>query len=67
MKLYIDVDVDQPYLVTDDGESVYVDDLREDGRNTEYLDQAVESVSRWQATRKSRQSRPVEVDELDPD
>ena len=67
MKLYIDVDVDQPYLVTDDGESVYVDDLREDGRNTEYLDQAVETASRWQATRKSRQSRPVEVDELDPD
>ncbi len=67
MKLYIDVDVDQPYLVTDDGEAVYVDDLREDGRNTDYLDQAVESVSRWRAVRKSRQSRPVEVDELDPD
>lgn len=67
MKLYIDVDVDQPYLVTDDGEAVYVDDLREDGRNTEYLDQAVESVSRWVAGRKSRQARPVEVDELDPD
>jgi len=67
MKLYIDVDVDQPYLVTDDGESVYVDDLREDGRNTEYLDQTVEAVSRWRAASKRRQARPVEVDELDPD
>ncbi len=67
MKLYIDVDVDQPYLVTDDGEAVYVDDLREDGRNTEYLDQTVESVSRWRVARKGWQRRPVEVDELDPD
>jgi hypothetical protein len=66
MKLYIDVDVDQPYLVTDDGESVYVDDLREDGRDTEYLDRTVEEVSRRVASTKW-QVRPVETDELDPD
>ncbi len=67
MKLYIDVDVDLPYLVTDDGESVYVDDLREDGRNTDYLDQVVEEVSRRKAAFRSQQPRPVEADELDPD
>ncbi len=41
MKLYIDVDHDEPYLVTDDGEAVYVEELREDGRDTDYLNQTV--------------------------
>lgn len=41
MKLYIDVDREDPYLVTDDGEAVYVEELREDGRDTDYLNQTV--------------------------
>ena len=41
MKLYIDVERDEPYLVTDDGESVYVEELWEDGRDTEQLNQTI--------------------------
>ncbi len=42
MKLYIDRDTSEnPYLVTDDGELVYVEELWEDGRDTDQLNQAV--------------------------
>jgi hypothetical protein len=46
MKLYVDTKGDRHYLVTEDGEAVYVDDLQEDGRDTEYLEQAIESAWR---------------------
>lgn len=46
MKLYVDLDGEQPYLVTDDGEATYVDDLREEGRDTEILDKAILAAAR---------------------
>ncbi len=46
MKLYVDLSGDRHYLVTDDGEAVYVDDLKEEGRDTEYIDQAIEVAQR---------------------
>jgi hypothetical protein len=57
MKLYVDLKGDRHYLVTEDGEAVYVDDLQEDGRDTEYLAQAIESA--WRRPRTQRQTRPT--------
>ncbi|MGI5837510.1 MAG: hypothetical protein ACOX87_13615 [Chloroflexota bacterium] len=44
MKLYVDVNGDRHYLVTDDGEAVYVDELQEDGRDTELLEQTIDAA-----------------------
>ena len=46
MKLYVDLKGDRHFLMTDDGEAVYVEDLEEDGRDTEYLEQTIESAWR---------------------
>lgn len=46
MKLYVDLNGDRHYLLTDDGEAVYVDELQEDGRDTEYLSYAIEAARR---------------------
>ena len=64
MKLYIDVDRDEPYLVTDDGEAVYVEELREDGRDTGYLN---ESVNRKVGVKPGTRSRHVDPETIDPD
>ena len=64
MKLYIDVDHDDPYLVTDDGEAVYVEELREDGRDTGYLNQ---TVDRKVGVRGPRLARVVDPEAIDPD
>jgi hypothetical protein len=52
MKLYVDLKGERHYLVTEDGEAVYVDDLQEDGRDTEYLDQAIDAA--WRRPTASR-------------
>lgn len=54
MKLYVDVDGDRHYLVTDDGEAVYVDELQEDGRDTELLDQAIDAARRKRRAKAQR-------------
>lgn len=64
MKLYIDVDRDEPYLVTDDGEAVYVEELREDGRDTGLLNQ---SVNRRVGVKPGWQGRVVDPEAIDPD
>ncbi len=64
MKLYVDVDRDEPYLVTDDGESVYVEELREDGRDTGYLNQA---VSRKIGAKAGRRTRLTQPEDYEPD
>ncbi len=46
MKLYVDRKGERHYLVTDDGETAYVDELEEEGRVTEYLEQAIEDATR---------------------
>lgn len=56
MKLYVDVNGDRHYLVTDDGEAVYVDDLQEDGRDTEYLEQTIEVARRRRKPLKGAQA-----------
>lgn len=56
MKLYVDLNGDRHYLLTDDGEAVYVDELREDGRDTEYIDHAIEA-----ARLRRRGPKPVEA------
>lgn len=44
MKLYVDLNGDRHYLLTDDGEAVYVDDLKEDGRDTEMIDRLIDAA-----------------------
>lgn len=63
MKLYVDVNGDRHYLVTDDGEAVYVDDLQEDGRDTELLEQAIEVAKRRR--RGARAVRSADMLELE--
>ncbi len=64
MKLYIDVDRDEPYLVTDDGEAVYVEELREDGRDTGYLN---DTVSRKIGAKTGRRARLTQPEGYEPD
>ena len=56
MKLYVDLKGDRHYLVTDDGEAVYVDELREDGRDMGFLDQAIEAARRRRRGRRPQRS-----------
>ena len=53
MKLYVDVNGDRHYLVTDDGEAVYLDELQEEGRDTELLEQAIKEASRRRLKKKA--------------
>ena len=53
MKLYVDMNGDRHYLLTDDGEAVYVDELKEEGRDTEFIDDLID------ATRYRRQGSRV--------
>ncbi|HEX9015620.1 MAG TPA: hypothetical protein VF960_06405 [Chloroflexota bacterium] len=64
MKLYIDVDREDPYLVTDDGEAVYVEELREEGRDTDYLNQTVNRKVGIRSRRRPEEFEP-EGEDLD--
>ncbi len=67
MKLYVDAKGDRHYLVTDDGEAVYVEDLEEDGRDTELLEQTVEVAKRRRAAEAPVSMKSLEEENLDPE
>lgn len=68
MKLYVDVNGDRHYLVTDDGEAVYVDDLQEDGRDTELLEQTIAAArNRRIRARTTRATRSLESESFHSD
>ena len=68
MKLYVDLKGDRHFLVTEDGEAVYVDELQEEGRDTEYLEQAIEDA--WRRPKKAKagkRAKPLEVETFGSD
>lgn len=68
MKLYVDLNGERHFLVTDDGEAVYVDELKEEGRDTEYLDQAIDdAMSHRVASRMARATGSIEVETFGPE
>lgn len=68
MKLYVDLDGDRHYLLTDDGEAVYVDDLKEEGRDTEMLDRLIESAkARRKRFKRTKVAGSVEVETFGPE
>ncbi len=56
MKLYLDTKGERHYLLTDDGEAVYVDDLEEDGRLSEQLEQAINAAERGRRSLRGRRA-----------
>ena len=67
MKLYVDLNGDRHYLLTDDGEAVYVDDLKEEGRDTELIDQVIDAARfRRRGARKTRVGGSLEVETFGP-
>ena len=44
MRLCVDLNGDSHYVMTEEGETVYVDDLQEDGRDSEYLELAISTA-----------------------
>ncbi len=67
MKLYVDLKGERHYLVTDDGEAVYVDELEEDGRATEFLEEAIDVASRRRRGKASRTPEIVEMEVSETD
>jgi len=55
MKLYVDLNGDRHFLMTEDGEAVYVEELQEEGRDTEYLEQAIEAA--WRRPSRAKTAR----------
>ncbi len=67
MKLYVDLNGDRHYLLTDDGEAVYVDDLKEEGRDTELIDQVIEKARYGRrGSRRARVTGSLEVETFGP-
>lgn len=67
MKLYVDVNGDRHYLVTDDGEAVYVDELLEDGRDTELLDQTIDAARQQRRIKAQRILNSLKTKSLSSD
>ncbi|HEX2922933.1 MAG TPA: hypothetical protein VHS28_02765 [Chloroflexota bacterium] len=68
MKLYVDLNGERHFLVTDDGEAVYVDELKEEGRDTEYLDHAIKQAMRHRvASRMARATGSIDVETFGPE
>ncbi|MHB0868356.1 MAG: hypothetical protein ACYC66_06875 [Chloroflexota bacterium] len=66
MKLYVDLNGDRHYLMTDDGEAVYVDDLKEEGRDTEFIDQVIDAARyRRRGPKRTRVAGSLEVETFD--
>ncbi len=67
MRLYVDLNGDRHYLMTDDGEAVYVDELKEEGRDTEYIDQAIELARvRRRGAKPARTAGSLEIETFGP-
>ncbi len=62
MKLYVDQKGDRHYVVTDDGESVYVEELEEDGRITEHLEETIDAAERRRRRKPSKTLGVVELE-----
>ncbi|MGE5618124.1 MAG: hypothetical protein ACM3US_02575 [Sphingomonadaceae bacterium] len=62
MKLYVDLNGDRHYLMTDDGEAVYIDDLKEEGRDTEFIDQVIDSARYRRGPKRTRVAGSLEVE-----
>jgi hypothetical protein len=58
MRLYVDVDGDDPYLVTDDGELAYFEEIWEEGRDTEQLYQTAGRKAGIKEGRRIRYTEP---------
>jgi len=68
MKLYVDLNGERHFLVTDDGEAVYVDELKEEGRDTEYLEDAIENaMSHRVPSRMAQATGSMEVETFGPE
>ncbi len=67
MKLYVDLRGDRHYVVTDDGEATYVEELEEDGRITGYLEEAIDAADRRRRGKLARKPDAVEVETFGSD
>ncbi len=67
MRLYVDLNGDRHYVMTDDGEAVYVDELKEEGRDTEFIDQAIEAARvRRRGSKPARLAGSLEIETFGP-
>jgi hypothetical protein len=63
MKLYVDLNGDRHYLLTDDGEAVYVEDLKAEGSDTEMIDRLIDSAKfRRRGSKPPRVAGSVEIE-----
>ncbi|MCL4531720.1 MAG: hypothetical protein M1582_00760 [Actinobacteria bacterium] len=68
MKLYVDLNGDRHYLLTDDGEAVYVDDLKEEGRDTEMIDRLIDAARfRRRGSKPTRVAGSLEIETFGPE